>query len=299
MSNLTTSEFRERLKRLRLSVASATRYSRQRERLSRAIGQGTSFESHRPYAPGDDLRYTDWNVYGRLDQFVQKQFSTPGEMNLLLVPDTSPTLNFGWPRRPKLRLLKEVGAALGYLALNASDSVVYAPYLRQGLPARTLSGAGADTVLLKSLDALECAPRDGASVSSWLDQLPAMRGDCLCAILTDFQDQAGIRALIHEFTRRKYRLLVISVIDSAELQPEIEYGFVTLQALSTGEPAALKLRVTPALLEEYRREVEQFRQAAEHACTRHGASRYEVLSDTPMESIIFELARAGFIRARR
>ena len=36
---------------------------------------------HREYAPGDDLRYVDWKVFGRTDKFYLKQFEE--ETNLI------------------------------------------------------------------------------------------------------------------------------------------------------------------------------------------------------------------------
>ncbi len=38
------------------------------ERRSKRRGQSVEFADFRNYVPGDDLRYIDWNIYGRLDQ---------------------------------------------------------------------------------------------------------------------------------------------------------------------------------------------------------------------------------------
>ena len=32
------------------------------------------FAQHRPYTPGDDLRYLDWKVFGRTDKLYLKQY---------------------------------------------------------------------------------------------------------------------------------------------------------------------------------------------------------------------------------
>jgi uncharacterized protein (DUF58 family) len=37
----------------------------QGERRSKRRGQSVEFADHRPYVVGDDLRFVDWNVYGR------------------------------------------------------------------------------------------------------------------------------------------------------------------------------------------------------------------------------------------
>ena len=37
-------------------------------RRGRRVGAGLEFADHRDYVPGDDLRYLDWNLYGRLER---------------------------------------------------------------------------------------------------------------------------------------------------------------------------------------------------------------------------------------
>ena len=44
------------------------------ERRSRRKGRSVEFADHRPYVAGDDLRFVDWNIYGRLDQLFLKLF---------------------------------------------------------------------------------------------------------------------------------------------------------------------------------------------------------------------------------
>ena len=44
------------------------------ERRSKRRGQSVEFADFRPYSPGDDLRFVDWNIYGRLDRLFLKMF---------------------------------------------------------------------------------------------------------------------------------------------------------------------------------------------------------------------------------
>ena len=46
----------------------------QGERRSRKRGTSVEFADYRSYVAGDDLRYIDWNVYGRLDVLFLKLF---------------------------------------------------------------------------------------------------------------------------------------------------------------------------------------------------------------------------------
>ena len=47
-------------------------------------GFSIEFAEHREYAPGDDLRYVDWKVFGRTDKVYLKQYED--ETNLRLLP---------------------------------------------------------------------------------------------------------------------------------------------------------------------------------------------------------------------
>ena len=96
---LASPEFRERLKRLRLAAERVGGSGERGARQSRSLGAGLEFAGHRPYSPGDDVRYLDWNALGRLDTLVLKQFEAPGELTVAVAPDTSATMRFGEPEK--------------------------------------------------------------------------------------------------------------------------------------------------------------------------------------------------------
>ena len=57
----------------------------QGERRSRRRGQGMDFADFRPYAAGDDLRFVDWNIYGRLDRLFLKMFLEEEDLVLVVI----------------------------------------------------------------------------------------------------------------------------------------------------------------------------------------------------------------------
>jgi hypothetical protein len=58
-------------------------------------GRGITFEEVRPYIPGDDVRFIDWNVTARMNEAYVKLFSEEREMTVLLVVDMSASGRFG------------------------------------------------------------------------------------------------------------------------------------------------------------------------------------------------------------
>src|SRR5438552_10000554 len=50
-------------------------------------GFSIEFAEHREYAPGDDLRYVDWKVFGRSDKVYLKQYEDETNLICYLVLD--------------------------------------------------------------------------------------------------------------------------------------------------------------------------------------------------------------------
>ena len=65
-------------------------------------GFSNEFAEHREYAPGDDLRYVDWKVFGKSDRFYLKQFEEETNLICYLLLDTSESMQYQGPRRAAL-----------------------------------------------------------------------------------------------------------------------------------------------------------------------------------------------------
>ena len=66
--------FMAHLERLELVSRKIFRGRLKGERRSTRKGQSVEFADFRSYAPGDDLRFIDWNTYARLDRLFLKMF---------------------------------------------------------------------------------------------------------------------------------------------------------------------------------------------------------------------------------
>src|SRR6059036_48111 len=82
------------------------------ERRSKRRGQSVEFADYRNYVVGDDLRFIDWNIYGRLDRLFLKLFMEEEDLSLYVIMDVSKSCDFGDPN--KALYIKRVAAALGY-----------------------------------------------------------------------------------------------------------------------------------------------------------------------------------------
>jgi uncharacterized protein (DUF58 family) len=86
------------------------------------IGYGHEFASYRPYAHGDSLRYVDWKVWSRTDEWYVKQFED--ETNFLghIFLDSSASMDLGQDRQNKFRYARLLSAAIAYLMIVQRDA---------------------------------------------------------------------------------------------------------------------------------------------------------------------------------
>lgn len=86
-------------------------------------GGGLEFEEVRPYVPGDDVRTIDWNVTARMGEPFVKRYVEERELTVLLMVDTSPSLDFGSASRTKRAAATELSALLAFSAIANEDKV--------------------------------------------------------------------------------------------------------------------------------------------------------------------------------
>src|SRR5262245_63343120 len=81
------------------------------DRLTPRKGASLEFNDYRRYAPGDEIRYIDWNVYARHGNLFVKEFTAEENIHVSVLLDTSRSMEFGG----KFQAAKELAAALGYI----------------------------------------------------------------------------------------------------------------------------------------------------------------------------------------
>src|SRR5207247_11125130 len=121
------------LEQFQLLAQRRAKSSARGERRSRARGQSVEFADYRNYVHGDDFRYLDWNLYGRLERLFLKLYEEERELPVRVFLDASESMTFGQPR--KFDFARQVAAAVGYVALCGFDrvSVVVFPSAEYGV----------------------------------------------------------------------------------------------------------------------------------------------------------------------
>jgi|SRR5690554_2664321 len=102
-------------------------------------GRGMDFEEVQPYAPGDDVRFLDWNVSARTGELFIKRFVEERELTVLIAVDASASMRFGTVERNKAEIVAEIAAVLAFSAIRNNDRVgllIFADGVQHFIPAK-------------------------------------------------------------------------------------------------------------------------------------------------------------------
>jgi uncharacterized protein (DUF58 family) len=194
---LLSPELLRRLEQLQLLAARRAKSALRGERRSRARGLSVEFADHRTYVAGDDLRYLDWNLYGRLDRLFLKLYEEERELPVRIFLDASESMTFGEPA--KFDFARQVAAAVGYVALCGFDrvSVIAFPerdadvLARRGL--RSVRGRKSAFAFFKNLETLTAGGPADLNAALRRGAVEARQAG-VAVVLSDFLDPAGYEA---------------------------------------------------------------------------------------------------------
>ncbi len=228
---------------------------------TRRRGGGTLFREHRNYTQGDDTRFLDWNVYGRLGDLFVKEFDAEEALGVWLFIDQSASMD--WGSRNKARFARQIAAALGFIGLSRQAVVRPAPFPAGGAtmpPA--FRGRGQALKFLRHLAALEPGGVTDftAAFRAAAARLPS-RG--VAIVISDFFDQDGYRRGLRFLRCRGFSVFCIHVVDPEELHPRL-MGRVELRDVETGR--SRRCLVTGDMMRSYERAVAQYLREVERFC---------------------------------
>ncbi len=115
-------EFLRKLDRLVLGIKRARTIRTGQRALGRIQGLGIEPENFKEYAPGDDLRFLDWNAFARLDELMLRTYRADRQVEVTALVDASASM--GLPEHDdKLGLALAIGASLAYIGMADNDAV--------------------------------------------------------------------------------------------------------------------------------------------------------------------------------
>ena len=256
------------------------------ERRSKKRGVSIEFADYRDYSQGDDLRFIDWNIYGRLERLFLKLFLEEEDLNVYVLVDASQSMAFGTP--PKLEYAKKVAAALAYLALcNLDRAAVHA---FAGDLGRTFPLTRGQRQVWRLFDFLGGVEAGGPTGLAAACKHFAMRrqGKGIVAVVSDFLDKAGYEEGLKYLAGQKYDVVVCQVLAPEEVEPP-EEGDLKLVDIEDADIAEVSL--TQELRAAYRRNLESFCGGLKEVCRKHGFAHLFTTTDRPFDQLILTYLR--------
>jgi uncharacterized protein (DUF58 family) len=183
-------------------------------------GHGSETGEARPYDAGDDTRRIDWSVTARTGEPHVRDTVADHELELWLVLDTSPSLEFGTDEMTKADLAWAAAGAMALLAARGGNRIgaVTTSGDHRRVPAR--SGREHVGALLAALH--HARPRRGEvrAEGSLAGTLDALRRGALrrgmVVVASDFLDPSPWPRALRALAAR-HDVLVLEVVDRREL----------------------------------------------------------------------------------
>ncbi len=248
-------------------------------------GFSVEFAEHRPYQPGDELRYLDWRMLARSDRLFVKQYEEETNLRAMIVLDVSRSMDWtGAERRlTKLEYAKRLVAALSLILLRQRDAtglIGFDDEVRVVLRAKARQRHWWS--LLAAVDALSAGK--GTAAEPALRRVTGLlRRRGLVIFVSDLllDRDLALRAL--QFLRhRGHQVVAFHIMDPGELllegPPEARF-----EDPETGGTLIARPRELRAVYERtVRRTIEGWRAS----CRGGGIDYHHVLTDTPFGYVL-------------
>jgi uncharacterized protein (DUF58 family) len=303
MPALLTPELLRRLEQFQLLAARRAKSSARGERRSKARGQSVEFADYRNYSHGDDFRYLDWNLYGRLEKLFVKLYEEERELPVRIFLDASESMTFGEPR--KFDFARQIAAAIGYVALCGFDRVSVMPFpdlapgdasskletrnleLAARGALRSVRGKKSSMQFFQNLGALTAG--GGADLNQALRRgALESRQAGVAIVLSDFLDPAGYEAGLSALIGRGFQVSAVQILAPEESNPTT-YGDLRLVDSETG--GLQEVTFGRFRLKAYQQTVQNYIQRLREFCTPRGIHFFSVGSDTSLEKLLLKQLR--------
>lgn len=281
-SRLFDKEFFAGLTRLSLVLKKKPRTGLGGGRKSAARGSSVEFSDFREYMLGDDVRYIDWNAYGRLDRLFVKLFMEEKEGIFHILIDGSSSMTYG-----KDRKARQLAAMFAYMAVKNSDRT-YVSFLYEDkkiYTTRGITGYRAFEELLLTLEQMQFHGKTDLFGS--IQKLP-FHGQGMTIIISDFFDSSDKEELLRFLTYKKQEIVLLQLLSEEEKKPFFE-GSSNLIDEETGEE--LRLTMTNQTRKAYTKSLSMMEEGLSRAAGKYGAIYLPCVAQKGAERILLELTK--------
>lgn len=287
-------KFLEKIEYLALVSRRAFRGQLFAQRRGRRLGTGVEFADHRDYAPGDELRDIDWNIYARHGELLLKRFQEEEDLHVYFLLDCSLSMGFGNPC--KFDHARQTLAAMAYIALDDLDCVGVTAFADDVIgDFAMVRGKQRIHPIMRFLENQKLRQGGTTSLERSVRTFVGRRQRRgLVVLISDFYDPAGFQRGLDLLRHERYDPFLVQIYDCSEARPplrgEIELVDAETQQLET---VSITRRARQAYLQRY----QVFLDSIAAYCRKHNCGHISASTEKGYEELILDMMRAAGVRA--
>lgn len=274
---LTTAEILKRVRQIEIKTRGLSNHIFAGEYHSAFKGRGMSFSEVREYAPGDDVKFIDWNVTARFSHPFVKVFEEERELIVMLLVDVSGSSLFGTSKRLKRELITEVSAVLSFSAATNNDKVgviFFSDKVEKFIPPK--KGRSHILRIIRELIALEPEQKAGTNIKAALEYLnQVQKKKSITFLMSDFISEPYEQQL--QLAARKHDLVGIQIYDKHDRELP-QAGLVQLMDAESGIMQWVDTD-DKSVRAQYANSFDQHQKYCVHAFRKSGAQLLDIRTD--------------------
>ena len=260
-------------------------------RRSRAYGSSAEFADFREYAPGDDLRRIDWNLYARFEKLYMKLFVDERQLHHKIYIDASASMDWGEPNKAHIAL--KLAAAIAYLSVQAMDRVSFYAIHEDTCEdlCQTIIGREAFYNAANILNTVDFYG-DGDIGAAFETLENPGNGDGISVIISDFLTDSDWKSAVDKLLYHNREVYLIQVLSRDEITPDISGKVLMLDAESIDEDDGRNYRseVTRSSVKAYEEAFLYHQKEIKQFCAARNVGFITVCSDESVERMLFQKA---------
>ena len=248
------------------------------------FGFSQEFAEYRAYAPGDDLRHVDWNLFARTERCYLKRYRGETNSQLTVLLDASNSMEYTSGPLKKMDYARFIAASLSYLAIHnqrdAAGLIVFDEKVRDVVRPSTRPGQLAR--LFAALERAEAHARtDFAKPLHHFQELLHRRG--IAIVISDFyEDPETIVRTIEPLRFRGNEVVLFHILDPEEIRPILNSSEVLVD-LETEQ----KIEVVPESVKtSYRTKIDAHIERLRTRTRASGMDYQLLVTDQPLDAAL-------------
>ncbi len=240
--------------------------------ISSNAGSSLEFRDYRQYAPGDDLRHIDWNVYARSDTLTTKLYCEEVVPHVDIIIDGSASMNLNGSGKGR--------ATLGLAALLAQSArncgLTHSAWLAGNICEKITNS----TEYPALWDGIDFSGKIGCELSLKSSH-PVWRPGGIRVLISDLFWMGDPLNTLNIIGEKASSVCVIQLLANADANPDLS-GNTRLKDCETGD--LKEMLINAESREKYISNLNKHKQNWAHSCRQVGAKTATVIAERVLEN---------------